>query len=199
MNEMQAKEEIQLIKNMLEKTRRATAESGTLFIVWGVLIALALAGNYILAYFKKYDWEWLSWVAMAVIGWVYSVIYGIRRERKEPVRTYIQTSARHLYFACGAGFLLVGLILPALRVYSYEAITILVAAVSGILFFVMGGIYEWPVLRGLGLLWWLGAVGMSLIRGVGGRTLLFTVLFVICYLIPSFILRAQYKKERESK
>jgi hypothetical protein len=199
MNEMQAKEEIQLIKNMLEKTRRATAESGTLFIVWGVLIALALVGNYILAYFKKYDWEWLNWVAMAVIGWVYSVIYGIRSERRQPVRTYIQVSARHLYFACGAGFLLVGLILPALKVYSYEAITILVSAVSGILFFVMGGIYEWPILRWFGLLWWLGAVGQSLIKGVGNRTLVFTVLFVTCYLIPTFILRAKYKKAADLK
>ncbi len=57
MNEMQAKQEIQLIKNMLERTRRATAESGTLFIVWGVLIVLALVGDFVLAYFKKYDWE----------------------------------------------------------------------------------------------------------------------------------------------
>jgi len=48
MNDEQAREDIQIIKNMLEKTRKATAESGTLFVVWGVLIALALLGNYIL-------------------------------------------------------------------------------------------------------------------------------------------------------
>jgi hypothetical protein len=199
MDEMQAKEEIQLIKTMLEKTKRATAESGTLFMVWGVLIALALVGNYILVYFKKYDWEWLNWVAVTVIGWVYSIIYGIRKERKEPVRTYIQMSARHLYIACGAGFLFVGIALPALGVYSYEAITILIAVVSGILFFVMGGIYEWPILRWFGLLWWVGALGMSFIKGIGYRTLIFTVLFVACYLVPSFILRSKYKKERTSK
>jgi len=35
MDEMQAKEEIQLIKAMLEKTKKATAESGTLFILRG--------------------------------------------------------------------------------------------------------------------------------------------------------------------
>jgi hypothetical protein len=199
MDEIQAKEEIQLIKTMLEKTKKATAESGTLFMVWGVLIALALVGNYILVYFKKYDWEWLNWVVATGIGWVYSVIYGIRKERREPVRTYVQTSARHLYFACGAGFLLVGIALPALGVYSYEAITILIAVVSGILFFVMGGIYEWPILRWFGLLWWMGALGMSFIKGVGNRTIIFTVLFVACYLVPSFILRSKYKKERTSK
>ena len=199
MNEIEAKEEIRLIKAMLEKTRQATAESGTLFIVWGVLIALALIGNYILAYFQEYEWEWLNWVAMTVIGWVYSVVYGIRKKRKEPVRSYVQAAAHHLYFACGAGFLMVGIALPALHVYSYEAIVILVAVVSGILFFVMGGIYEWPILRWFGFVWWLGALGMSFIKGPGKRTLLFAVLFVACYLVPSFFLRSKYKKERATK
>jgi hypothetical protein len=199
MNEMQAKDEIQLIKNMLERTRRATAESGTLFIVWGVLIALALVGNYILAYFKKYDWLWLNWIAITVIGWVYSAIYGIRRERKEPIRTYVQTAARHLYIACGMGFLLVGIVFPALSVYSYKAIPVLIAAVSGILFIVMGGIYEWPLVKWVGFLWWIGAVGMSFLKTNSGRILVFTILFIVAYLAPSFILRARYKKELASK
>jgi hypothetical protein len=199
MDEMQAKEEIQLIKAMLEKTKKATAESGTLFIVWGVLIALALVGSFVLAYFKKYDWEWLNWIAVTVVGWVYSVIYGIRKERREPVRTYIQTAAGHLYFASGTAFLLVGIVFPALKVYSYEAIPILIAAVSGILFTVMGGIYEWPLLKWAGFLWWVGAVGMSFMRGDSGRILVFTILFIAAYLVPSFVLRAKYKKEQAAK
>jgi hypothetical protein len=199
MNEMQAKEEIQLIKNMLERTRRATAESGTLFIVWGVLIALALIGNYVLVYFKKYDWIWVNWVTITVVGWVYSAIYGIRKERKEPIRSYVQTAARYLYIACGTGFLLVGIVFPALSVYSYQAIPVLIAAVSGILFAVMGGIYEWPLVKWVGFLWWIGAVGMSFLKKNSGRILVFSILFIVAYLIPSFILRAKYKKAQAPK
>ena len=195
MNDEQAREDIQIIKNMLEKTRKATAESGTLFVVWGVLITLALVGNYVLVYFKKYDWEWLNWVIVTIVGWVYSVIYGIRRERKDPVRTYVQTAARHLYFACGAAYLLVGLALPRIGVYSYEAITVLIAVVSGVLFFVIGGIFEWPFLKAAGLVWWAGAVGMSFFQP-NDRTLVFTGLFVVAYLVPSFILRAKFRREK---
>ena len=57
MTEQQAREDIQIIKAMLEKTKKATAESGTLFIVWGVLITLGLIGNYVLVYFKMYEWN----------------------------------------------------------------------------------------------------------------------------------------------
>jgi len=196
MDEKQAKEEIQLIKTMLDKTKKATAESGTLFIVWSVLIAVALVGNSILAFLKMYDWEWVNWIVVTVAGWVYSVIYGIRRERLEPVRTYIQAAARHLYFSCGTAFLLVGIVFPVLKVYSYEAIPILIAAVSGVLFFVMGGIYEWPLLKWAAALWWAGAIGMSFLKSDGVRLLLFTILFIVAFLVPSFILRAKYRQVR---
>ncbi|MBM3311395.1 MAG: hypothetical protein FJY80_07795 [Candidatus Aminicenantes bacterium] len=180
---------------MIEKTKRATADSGTLFIVWGVLLTLALIGNYVLAHLKLYDWEWLNWVAAAVIGWAYSVVYGIRRQRKDPVRTHLQAVARHLYFACGAAFLLVGLVFPALKVYSHEAIVVLIAAISGVLFFVMSGIFDWPLLRWLGLLWWLGAVVMALVP-FPARTLVYAGFFAAGFLVPAFLLRARYRKEQ---
>jgi hypothetical protein len=90
----------------------------------------------------------------------------------------------------------VGIVLPALGVYSYEAIAILIAAVSGILFFVMGGIYEWLFLKWAGLLWWAGAVGMSFLKRIEDRMIIFIVLFIACYLVPSFILRSRYKKAK---
>ena len=198
MTEQQARDDIQIIKVMLERTKKATAESGTLFIVWGVLITLALVGNYVLVYFKKFEWEWLNWTAMAVIGWVFSVVYGIRRERKEPVKTYVQIAARHLYFACGALYILVGLVLPRIGIYSYEAIPPLTSAVTGVLFFVMGGLFEWPFLKWAGLIWWAGAVGMSFVPG-NGRTLVYAGLFIAAFLVPSFILRAKFRKEQGVK
>jgi hypothetical protein len=195
MNEHEIREEIQIIRSMIDKTKRATAESATLFIVWGVLISLALIGNFILSHLKLYEWEWLNWGGITVIGWIYSVLYGIRRQRTAPVRTYVQNAGRHLYFACGAGFLLVGLVLPAIGVYSYEAITVLISAVTGILFFVMSGIFEWPFLKAIGLGWWAGAVAMSFF-GAEARTLIYTFLFIVGYLIPVVLLQAKFRRER---
>ena len=163
-DEMDIREEIQIIRSMIEKTKRATAESAALFIVWGVLISLALIGNFVLGHLKLYEWEWLNWGGIAIIGWICSAVYGIRRKMTAPVRTYAQHAGSHLYVSCGAGFLLVGLIFPAIGVYSYEAITILISAVTGILFFAMSGIFEWPALKAIGLGWWAGAIGMSFLR-----------------------------------
>lgn len=195
MTEDDAREDLQIIKTMLEKTRKTTAESGTLFIVWGVLISLALIGNFVLGSLKLYRWEWLNWIAMSVVGWVVTVIFSIRRQRSEKVTTYFQISARHIYFSCGVGFLLVGLIFPAIGVYSYAAITILIAAVSGILFFALAGVFDWPLFRWLGLFWWLGAVGMSF-AGENLRILIYTGLFIAGFLIPSVLIRAKYRRDQ---
>jgi hypothetical protein len=195
MNEQEAREEIRIIRSMIDKTRRATVDSAAIFIVWGILISLALIGNFILGHFELYRWEWLNWGGISVIGWIYSVFYGIRRQKAAGVRTYVQNAGRHLYFACGAGFLLVGLIFPAIGVYSYEAITVLISAMTGVLFFVMGGIFEWPFMEAIGLGWWAGAVGMSFLRAEM-RTLVYTFLFIAGYLIPVVLLQAKSKRER---
>lgn len=195
MNEHDIREEIQIIRSMIEKTKRATAESAAIFVVWGVLISIALIGSFILGHLKLYKWEWLNWGGITVIGWIYSALYGIRRRRSAAVRTYVQNVGSHLYVSCGAGFLLVGLIFPAIGVYSYEAITVLISAMTGILFFVISGIFEWPVLKAIGLGWWAGAVGMSFLRPEA-RTLVYTILFVAGYLIPVVILHNKFRRER---
>jgi hypothetical protein len=198
MDEQQARDEIRLIKEMVEKTRKATAQSGTLFIFWGFLIIVAIIITYVLAYFHKFQWIWANWIVWAIIGWGYSALYGIRQERTQKTRTYAQMAAKHLSIACGAAYLLAAFVFPLLKVYSYNAISILVAFISGILIFVMGGIYEWNLLKWCGLLWWLGAVGTTFVPG-DYRTLCLIPLIILGYLIPGFILRSRYKKEQSSK
>jgi hypothetical protein len=198
MDEQQARDEIRLIKEMVEKTRKATAQSGTLFIFWGFLVIAAVVVTYVLAYFHKFHWIWANWIAWAVIGWGYSALYGIRQERTRKTRTYAQMAVQHLSIACGTAYLLAAFVFPPLKVYSYNAISILVAFISGILVFVMGGIYEWSLLKWCGLLWWLGAVGMIFVPG-DYRTLCFIPLIIFGYLVPGFILRSKYKREQSSK
>jgi hypothetical protein len=198
MDEQQAREEIRLIKEMVEKTRKATAQSGAIFIFWGFLIIVAIIITYVLAYFHKFQWIWVNWIVWAAIGWGYSAHYGIRQERTRKTRTYAQMAVKHLSIACGAAYLLAAFVFPPLKVYSYNAISILVAFITGILIFMLGGIYEWNLLKWCGLLWWLGAAGMTFVPG-DYRTLCLIPLIVFGYLVPGFILRSKYKREQSSK
>jgi hypothetical protein len=193
MNELEAKEEIRLIREMIQKTRRATAESGTLYFFWGIWIILAIIGNYILVWLEKYDWIWLDWVAFVLLGMAYSTFYGIRQEKRQAVATYVQIAARYLAMACAMGFLLFGLIFPLLKLYSWEVIPPLIAVMAGIELFAIGGIYEWNLLKWCGALWWLASLLMLLVPKEY-RTLVFVPLILVAYLLPGWVLRSTYKK-----
>jgi hypothetical protein len=194
MTEEQAREDIRIIKNMLEKTKKATVESVGLFLVWGFLITFAMAAGYVIAQTRHPERQWIVWTAATAVGWVASILTGIRRGRRAPVTSYVQTAARHLYIASGMGFLLVCFVFPVFKVYGYDEIPILFSAVAGILFFVMSGIYESPLMIWLGLFWWAGGAGMIFIKG-DARILAFAGLFLIGYDIPALVLWLKHRRD----
>jgi len=194
MNEVQAKEEIRFIQEMIEKTKRITAGSWMFFLIWGIVGILSVVGMYALVYFEKYSWIWVNWIVFVTIGIIFSLVYGAKQERIQGMRTYAQTAIGHLCFACGMAFMLVGFIFPALGLYSWGLIAILISLVAGILVFVAGGIFDWTLLKLCGAIWWLGALGMAFIHE-NYRALLFILLLLIGYIMPALILRSMYRKE----
>ena len=195
MNEMQAKESIQYIKEMIERTKRTTAGSWMFFLVWGIIGILGVIGMYVLVYFEKYSWIWINWVFFVTIGIVYIMFYG-EKQRTRGMKTFAQIAVRYLCFACGIAFLLVGFIFPLFGLYSWGLIAVLISLVAGILVFVVGGIYEWNLLKWCGVIWWLGALGMVFIHEYY-RAILFIPLILIGYIMPAFALRSMYQKERK--
>jgi hypothetical protein len=195
MNEQDARDDLRLIREMLEKTRRATAESGTLFIFWGIWLILALVGNYTLVYLHRYGWIWVNWAFFGFGGWVVSAVYHIRRGRARLPRTYAQTASAYVSIACSVGFALAAFVFPALKVYSYGVISVIIALVSGILLMALSGIYQLPLLLGAGILWWIGAVVMAFIPD-DWRGLVFIPLLVLGYLVPGFIFRSRFRRNR---
>lgn len=193
MNSIEAKEEIRLIREMIEKTKRVAAKLWSFFFFWGILIIIAIMGMYLLVVLKRYGWIWLNWIFFTVIGVIYSMVYWARQEKLEGTKTYAQIAMAHLSFACGIAFLLTGLVLPALGVYSYGVIPILIAVIAGVFIFVIGGIYEWNLVKWLALIWWFGALGMVFLHAYY-RTLFCVPLIIVGYLLPGCIFRSRYRK-----
>ena len=196
MNEMQAKDEIRLIQEMIERTRKITAGSWMFFLVWGIVAILGVAGMYVLVFIEQYSWIWLNWVVFMGIGVVFSIVYGKKHEKQQGARTYPTIATAQVWYACGMGFFLVGFIFPLLKLYSWGLIAVFISLVAGILAFTLGGIYEWNLLKWCGVLWWLGAIGMVFIHE-NYRALLFVPLLLIGYIMPALILRSMYYKQSD--
>ncbi len=196
MNDMQAKDEIRLIQEMIERTKKITAGSWMFFLVWGIVVILGIGGMYALVFIEEFSLIWLNWVVFMSIGVIFSIVYGKKLEQLEGARTYANITTGHVCFACGMAFILVGFIFPLLKLYSWGLISVLISMVAGILVFTLGGIFEWNLLKWCGVIWWLGAVGMIFVHE-NYRALLVIPLLLIGYIMPALVLRSMYQKQRD--
>ncbi len=194
MEARQAQEDIHLIKEMIEKTKKTAAKSGTYFILWTVVPILAILGMYILTLLKNYQWIWLNWVVFIAIGIIITAILEIRRESKENVKTYIQIAVFSVWKACGFAFILLGFIFPWLGLYSYPTIPVMMSMIAGIGVYATGGITEWNLLKWCGVLWWFGALLMVIVDHQY-RMLLAIPLLIFGYLLPGIILNRNYRQK----
>ena len=196
MNDLQAKDEIRLIQEMIERTKKITAGSWMFFMVWGIVVILGIGGMYALVFIEEFSWIWLNWIVFVGIGVVFSIVYGKKLEKLEGARTYANIATDHVCFACGIAFILVSFIFPLLKLYSWGLIPVLISMVAGILVFTLGGIFEWNLLKWCGVIWWLGAVGLIFIHE-NYRALLVIPLLLIGYIMPALVLRSMYQKQRD--
>ena len=195
MNEMQVKEEIRLIREMIEKTKQTVADYWKIFFCWGLVGILGVVGMYALVFVERYEWIWFNWVVFVGLGVLYTMVYRFKKEELHKIRTYTATSISYLSIGCGIAFILVGFIFPLLDLYSWGVIPVLISLIAGILAFVEGGIIEWNLLKWCGVIWWLGAIGMVFIHE-NYRALFFVPLIIIGYLVPGFIFRSAYRKKQ---
>ena len=127
-------------------------------------------------------------------GWIVSVVYSIRRGRASRTRTYAQASIAFVSIGCSIAFLLAAFVFPLLKIYPYDAIPVVIALISGIMVFAMGGIIRWPLLWVAGLLWWAGSVAMAFVPG-DWRGAVLIPLILFGYLVPGLLFRARFRRD----
>jgi len=191
MNHVQAREEIERIKHMIEKTRKSHASSWPFLLLWGILVILGIVGMQVLVLLKAFHLIWLNWIGFMGIGVVVQIVLAMKCDRSQRVKTYVDDAVAHLGVASGVAFMFTGFLLPMLKVYPVGVIAIMVSVVAGIAVFTLGGIYELNSIRWCGVAWWLGALGMVFVHW-HHRGLLMIPLVAVGYLLPAFLLHARY-------
>lgn len=194
MNEMDAKESLGVIRSMIEETKKATAYSGDIYIVWGVATLLAVLGTYLLVVLELYQYIWINWIVFMGLGVVYSVYHGITRERKAEVTTFAGRILGWVWFACGVSLMILAFVAPLAGLYPGMMVPAVVATVIGIGYFITGEVVQWKLFIWLSFLWWVGGAGMMFLK-TENILLIFAFLMSLGYLVPGFILRANYKKQ----
>ncbi len=122
MNQNQLQQEISIIRKMIEKTRKETAESGHLFIFMGIAAALFVL---IVSMLELYQLNHLVIPAMIVLTVIngivgYLVVSG--PVQAEKVKSYPKTMVLWLWVVCGFTLLMITFLFPFLKVYTFSAL-----------------------------------------------------------------------------
>ena len=198
MDQNRVAQDIQFIKSMIQQTQQVVAGAWMFFLVWGILVIVAIGVQFGLVYFSLFNFIWLDWVLFAISGIAFSLLYSKKLKQRKKVKTYLDDVVGVVILASAMGFLLSGFVFPVLGLYSWAVIPVLIAMVAGFLTFIFGGIYAWPLLKWCGIIWWLGAVLMCFVAA-HFRSLIFIPLIIIGYIWPALNLRAKYYQQQEAE
>ncbi len=190
MNHDQIQQEISIIKSMIEKTRKETAESGHLFIFMGIASAFFVL---VISFLELYRLNRLVLPAMIVLTAINGIIgYLVVAKATEKVKSYPKIVVTSLWLICGLTLLMMTFLFPFLKVYSFSALGTLVSMILGIAVFMTGIIYEMRFILWFSIAWWVGALLMALIEGEF-RFLIMIATIIVGWIFPGIILNKRFK------
>jgi hypothetical protein len=192
MKSMSNEESLQVITSMIEAARKDMRDNGSWFLLWGWLVFIACVAHFTLM-MVDYDKPWLAWMLM-IVGGVISAFKGIKEDRHQRVKTYIDSFMNYVLVAFLVSLFLVLLNMQHLGLSTYP----MVMMVYGIWLFVSGGVLEFrPLIYGGILNWILAFVAFQF--NFDFQIIILAAAVLFGYIIPGYLLRSRYvKAERDS-
>lgn len=183
-------ESMEVIRQMISMSRRKFGESGFHFLLWGVLVIAAALVQYFLimqGFGPESNWVW---VAMPIIGVPVAVVYEMRRQRREQVKTKFDNIYAALWQGFGIALLL---IIPVSLIMQVNPIPFLLILI-GLATFVSGAIVRFVPLKVGAVVFWIAAV-LSLQLKDADLLLAYSAAVFLGYVVPGLLLRKRFKAE----
>jgi len=188
-------QELSIIKNMIEKTKKDAAESGSVFLFFGIAGIVYVLVVTIMEELHFFSWVLPAMISMTVLCGIAGYFVFAREDRKEKMTTWPKKINRTILFVCSMAMIITGFVFPLTKVYSWQLSPVFAALLFGIMLFTSGALYEFPFFYLSGLVSWTGACVMAYtlhsrfpVRGVT------MIVILICgFIVPAVILNKKYK------
>lgn len=194
MNQNQVQQEISIIKEMIEKTRREVAESGHFFIAIGIFSIIGTLAIGILGFYNLDHLILPAMILMVVVNGLIGYFTAGRQEKKERVKSYPKTICYNILSACGITAVMIVFLFPLLKVYPFETVPVLVSLIMGIMVFSSGVIFKIRFIKWCSIVWWVGACMMAIYEGQPWFGISIIIMSIIIgFILPGYILNKNYK------
>ena len=190
------KQNLAIIKDMVAKARRETAESGQFFIWLGVfsLFVVVIINRLEVWGHDRYVLPVL--LATLVVCGLIGYFTVNRKARKQKAESYPKTVCYSVWFACSIPVCIVMFVFPLLDVYSWNLTPVLSTLILGIAVFSTGVVFESTAIVWCSTAWWAGAVAMVFVTG-SPRVFIMMGIILLGWILPGLILNRRYKNRSD--
>ena len=182
-----AKQNLQLIEEMIATAKGNLAEGSIFYLIWGWLVFIAASINYYLLNYTDYENHWIAWPFLMILGGILSSIVGYRRSKTQTVKTYID---RFMAFLWLSFLITLIVVLYGISILGEEAIYPIILALYGLGTFASGGILKYKPLMVGGIGAWVCSI-IAFHVGFSDQLLLVIAAILVSYIIPGHLLKAR--------
>lgn len=181
--QMTGEESLQIITDMINKTKVSISQGSFHLLFWGWLIFACSLTEYLLVKFGSFEHPYYIWL-FVVPGVFVSMIYGFTKGRKEKVYTY----ASSVYTWSWIAFMLGAIVLFIINLDNMESYTSLILTMSAIPTLISGIILRFrPLIAGAAIFWIIAIIAKYGGPEVSGLSM--PVAMLLGYLIPGYLLK----------
>lgn len=196
----EARNQLLVVRRMVEKAQRETAQSGHFFIWLGVVaLATVIAMDRLEALGTGRLAPTVLAVATVACG-VIGYLIVTRSFARPGARSYAESVCYGIWFACGVSAVIAVLLLPSLGAYSWSLAPVLASLFMGVGLMSSGIVLETPILAWCSMAWWAGAVAMAFLEGTPKAVVMMAAI-ALGWILPGVVLnrtRARVRGEDEA-
>ena len=183
---------LQLIESMINKAKNNFSESGTLYLLWGIVVFVCSIVQFVAIHFYNnqnayYIW-FLTWLVV-----IYQVIFLSRKAKKEKVKTYTADILKYVWICFAASMFLFIFILQYQK--AYYSINPAILVLYGLPTFLSGVILKFRPLTIGGIACWLLSFG-SVFVPYDYQLLFICAAVLFAWIIPGYLLRIKFKNQQ---
>jgi MFS family permease len=192
---LSGEESLQLIQQMIQVAKDDHRENGDGWLIWGWLLFVASVASAIMSHTKSSEYISYVWMGMLVIGLVVYMAGRLQKKKHKRVQTYVQELLEKL----GTGFFI-------------SLFVLIIASNMSNSFFSFGYFYVlyafWMFIHGSAIRFrpliigaivnWAAAIAIFYIEDFRQDMMISAVAILVGYLIPGYMLRAEYRKKMQS-
>lgn len=187
------REQLAIIAEMVEKTRRDTAESGRFFIFTGIV---SLAGTIAVGLLESAGIQRLFlpvFILLALINAAIGYLVIAGDQRRHAVKSYAKTVLWQVWLICGLTALLMMFAFPPLNICAVGAVPVLISFVLGIAVYISGIVLALPFLQWSCLAWFGGAI---IIAAWPGESVVYIMaaMIILGWITPGLHLNRRFKE-----